>query len=141
MRALLALILAAPAQAWEFTPAPVCTLFDSRPDFSVRVTYDPAQPEAYAIILTRPDPWPETDRFGLRFNGPRSMTLGTDQHRLSADGKSLTVTDTGFGNVLDGLEFNATATALAGATEVAFDLTDAAEAVREFRACGVAPSA
>ena len=142
MRVVLVLaFLVTPAQAWDFIPTPVCTLFESRPDFSVRVTYDPAQPEPYAITLTRPEPWPESATFGLRFEGPRALTIGTDRHRLSPDGKSLTVTDRGFGNVLDGLEFNGTATALADATEVPFDLTDAAPAVREFRACGVAPSA
>ncbi len=77
----------------------------------------------------------------MRFDGPRALAIGTDRHRLSGDGKSLTVTDLGFGNVLDGFQFNATATAIAAGTEVPFDLTDAAPAVREFRACGVAPSA
>jgi hypothetical protein len=43
--------------------------------------------------------------------------------------------------VLDGLALNATATALAGATQLPFDLTGARPAVEAFRACGVVPSA
>jgi hypothetical protein len=82
-----------------------------------------------------------TDTFGLSFNGPAAMTIGTGRHRLSADAKSLTVTDTGFGNVLDGLALNGTATALAGDSAIPFDLTGARPAVEAFRACGIVPSA
>jgi hypothetical protein len=142
MRALIALLLlAAPAQAWDFTPIPVCTIAEDTPTLSIRVTFDPAQPEPYAISLTRPDPWPVTESFGLRFDGPQAMTIGTARHRVSEDGRTLTVSDTGFDNVLNGLALNATATALAGGAEVPFDLTGAAAAVEAFRACGVVPSA
>jgi hypothetical protein len=141
MRALMVLLLATPAQAWDFTPTPICTIFEDTTDLAIRVTYDPSQPQPYAIALTRPDPWPTTETFGLRFDGPAGMTIGTDRHKLSGDGRTLTVADTGFGNVLDGLAFNATATALAGATEVPFDLTGARPAVEAFRACGLVPSA
>jgi hypothetical protein len=142
MRALIALLLfATPAQAWDFTATPVCTIFNDAPSLSVRVTYDPAQSEPYAIALTRPDPWPVTDSFGLSFNGPAAMTIGTGRHRLSDDGRTLTVTDTGFGNVLDGLAFNGSAMALVGSTAVPFDLTGARPAVEAFRACNVVPSA
>lgn len=142
MRFLLALLLlATPAQAWDFTATPVCTIFNDAPGLSVRVTYDPSQPEPYAITLTRPDPWPQTDTFGLSFNGPAAMTIGTSRHKLSGDGRSLSVTDTGFGNVLDGLAYNGTATALAGETAVPFDLTGARPAVEAFKACNVVPSA
>jgi hypothetical protein len=105
------------------------------------VTFDPSRPEPYAITLTRPKPWPETDTFGLRFDGPAALTIGTDRHRLSADARTLSVTDTGFGNVLDGLALNSTATALAGDTAIPIDLTGARPAVEAFRACGVVPSA
>jgi hypothetical protein len=142
MRAMIALLLlATPAQAWDFTPTPVCTIFNTAPGLSVRVTFDPSQPEPYAITLTRPDPWPQTATFGLSFSGPAALTIGTSRHQLSPDGRSLTVTDTGFGNVLDGLAYNGTATALAGDTLVPFDLTGARPAVEAFRACGVLPSA
>ncbi len=142
MRALLALLLlATPAQAWDFTPTPVCTLFHDTPDLSIRVTYDPALPQPYAITLTRPKPWPATETFGLRFDGPAALSIGTSRHQLSADGRTLTVTDAGFGNVLDGLALNGTATAVAGDTLVPFDLGGARPAVEAFRACGVVPSA
>jgi hypothetical protein len=142
MRALSALVLlASPASAWEFTATPVCTILEDTGALSLRVTFDPSLPEPYAITLTRPTPWPDSETFGLRFDGPAGMTIGTGRHQLSADGKTLTVTDTGFDNVLDGLAYNATATALAGDAAIPFDLTGARTAVEAFRACNVLPSA
>jgi hypothetical protein len=142
MRALIALLLiATPTQAWDFTATPVCTILNDAPTLQVRVTYDPSQPEPYAISLTRPDPWPVTETFGLRFDGPAAMTIGTNRHLLSDDGRTLTVSDLGFGNVLDGLAYNGTATALAGDTAIPFDLTGARPAVEAFKACNVVPSA
>lgn len=142
MRATICLVLlASPAAAWEFTATPVCTVLEDTASLSIRVTFDPSLPQPYAITLTRPEPWPESETFGLRFDGPAALTIGTARHRLSADGKTLTVTDTGFDNVLDGLACNATATALAGETQVPFDLTGARPAVEAFRACNVVPSA
>jgi hypothetical protein len=143
MRALIAiLLLTSPALAWDFTPIPVCTIFEDTPDLSIRVTYDPSQSEPYAITLSRSDPWPATETFGLRFDGgSAAMTIGTTRHSLSPDTRTLTVSDTGFGNVLDGLALNVTATALAGDMQIPFDLAGARPAVDAFRACGVAPSA
>lgn len=142
MRVLVALIcLASPASAWEFTAVPVCTIKLDTPDLSLRVTYDPALSQPYGIALTLPMPWPDSESFGLRFEGPAALTIGTGRHQLSADGRTLTVTDTGFGNVLDGLAYNATATALAGPVEVPFDLSGARPVVEAFRACDVLPSA
>jgi hypothetical protein len=143
MRALVALTLAvSPAQAWDFTATPVCTLSHDTAELAIRVTFDPRQPEPYAIALTRPaEPWPATESFGLRFSGPMALAIGTSRHLLSQDARTVTVTDTGFGNVLDGLAYNATATAVAGETVLPFDLTDARPAIEAFKACNVVPSA
>jgi hypothetical protein len=138
--ALALLVLATPLHAWEFSPLPVCTLSHAAAEASVRVTYDPAQAEPYAIAITLPAPWPEAPGFGIRYEGARPLAIGTDRHRRSADGRTLTVADTGFGNVLDGLEFNARATAVAGDRAVPFDLAGAAGPVRAFRACAEAPT-
>jgi hypothetical protein len=86
-------------------------------------------------------PWTASPPFALRFDGPRGMTLTTDRHRLSNGGRTLTVTDTGFGNVLDGLEFNRLATALTEGGALALSLDGAAGPVRAFRACAAAPTA
>jgi hypothetical protein len=142
MRAFFAIaLLATPAQAWDFTDTPICTILNDTPTLQVRVTYDPSLPEPYAIAFTRPDPWPQTDTFGLSFSGPAAMTIGTGRHQLSNGGRTLTVTDKGFGNVLDGLAYNGTAAALAGDLAVPFDLTGVRPAVEAFRACYVLPSA
>ena len=136
LRAVLAATLvAAPAAAWEFSGTPVCTLRHEAPGASVTITYD-HQIAEYAIILTRPKtPWPEAQTFALDFAGPRPNTIYTDRHRLSEGGTQLTVTDQGFGNLLDGLEFNDTATALIDETGIPFSLAGAAEPVVAFRAC------
>jgi hypothetical protein len=67
--------------------------------------------------------------------------ITTDRHVLSDGGTSLTVTDRGFGNVLDGLQFNNVATALLGNTAVVIPLANAAEPVARFRACAALPTA
>ena len=53
-------------------------------------------------------------------------------------GSALTVADVGFGNLLDGLQFNTTTTAIAGEATVTFPLAGIAEPLAAFRAC--APS-
>jgi hypothetical protein len=142
MRLALALfLLAGPLHAWEFSADPLCTLSHATEEAAVVVTHDPAIPE-YAITMTRAGaPWPEGRVFAIRFDGPRGLTISTTRHSLGAGGRALTVTDRGFGNVLDGLQFNDTATALLGDAAVAFPLDGAAEPVARFRACVAAPVA
>jgi hypothetical protein len=137
----LVLLGAAPARAWEFSPVPVCTLTHDEAGHAVTVTWDPRQAEPYAIRIEGQASWPAAPVFAIDYAGPRPLMISTARHRLSADGRAVTVTDTGFGNVLDGLEFNATATAVMGGAQVAFSLAGAAEPVRAFRACTEAPLA
>ena len=135
MRAFTALLaLTLPAHAWEFTPVPVCTLTHETAEVAVSVTYDPRQPQAWTLSATGAG-WAASPVFAIRFDGPRGLTISTPLHILSADGRTLTVSDTGFGNVLDGLEFNGTATLLAGPQAVAVPLDGAAPGVQALRAC------
>ena len=69
------------------------------------------------------------------------MAISTDRHVLSDDGRTVTVRDTGFGNVLNGLEFNGAATAILADAAVTFPLDGIAEPMAAFRACLAAPSA
>lgn len=131
-------LLALPARAWEFSPTPVCTLDHSEPGLAAQVTYDHAT-QLYAISLTRPQGWPDADVFSIRFDGARPLTISTSRHRVNAG--SLRVTDTGFGNVLNGLRFNSRATAFTPDTQVDFSLDGAAGPVDQFRACTAAPVA
>ena len=143
MRALfLALtLLATPAAAWEFTPTPICTLAHTTEDADVSVTYDPAAQE-YAITLTRTAAtWPQGIIFEIQFAGPRGLTISTTRHELSNEGRSLTVRDRGFGNVLNGIEFNTSATAIVNGPVVSVPLTGAAPEVQKFRACAEALTA
>ncbi len=133
--ALLLACLAAPAAAWEFTDRPICTLSHATDGAEVTVTYDPAIPE-YAIAIRLLDgTWAAGPVFSIAFDGTRPLTIGTDRHAVSDDGTTLTVTDRGFGNVLNGLEFNRTATATSGQSAVTLPLDGAAPAVRAFRGC------
>jgi hypothetical protein len=47
--AALMLCLAHPAQAWEFTPTPVCTLTDASSPTDLKLTYDG---ELYTLVLS-----------------------------------------------------------------------------------------
>jgi hypothetical protein len=124
-----------PALAWTFSPDPVCTLAHDDPAVRIVVIHDPG-PGDYAITLTLTGAvWPESPAFHITFQGPRPLTIGTGSHALSDDRRSLTVRDTGFGNVLNGLEFNADALAFAGDRRVPFSLSGAADPVRAFRTC------
>lgn len=135
MRTVAALILlTTPANAWEFTPGAPCLLTHNTPQAQIELTYDPTAP-LYSITITRADPWPDAPSFGIRFDGPQGRVIATDRHQLSSDGRSITATDRGFGNVLDGLQFNHKATAASGDIEVTIPLDGAAAPVAAFRAC------
>jgi len=131
-------LFAPPVEAWEFTPTPVCTLVHIEAGAEVVLTYDHGT-RLYAIRVTTPQGWPMAPAFSMRFDGPRPGTISTQRHRL--DGTSLTVTDAGFGNVLNGLEFNTTATAFTQTSAVTVSLAGAAGPVQKFRACTTAPVA
>mgnify|MGYP007100953042 FL=1 len=134
--ALLLTLLPVPTLAWQFSSVPVCTLAHEDEGATWVVTYDASRDQPYAIAITlAADAWPEAPVFGIVFAGPRGLSIGTDRHVRSDAGRTLTVSDTGFGNVLDGLEFNGTATAVAGETAVMVPLDGAAPQVQAFRAC------
>lgn len=135
IRALAVLLLAVtPALAWEAGSGRVCELTHDGATAHVRVTFDPAAGE-YAIEITPDRPWSPAPLFAIQFAGPRNLVITTTRHEISAGGASVTVTDRGFGNVLDGLEFNHTAIALLGDQVVVIGLDRAGPAVRAFRAC------
>jgi hypothetical protein len=138
-----ALILAAglgPAHSWQAgVEGALCTLDHSGAEAEVRLTYDPSLPE-YTIAIRVAEPWPEAAVFAMRFDGPQGRMISTGRHSLSGDGLTLSVSDRGFGNVLDGLEFNEVALAASGETVIAIDLEGAAPEVAAFRACITAPS-
>jgi hypothetical protein len=132
---LLFLLLASPAAAWEFRDVPICTLSHTDAEAEVVVTFDPSLPE-YAIAVTLNEgTWPLGPVFAITFDGPMPLTIRTGRHIVSDDGRTMTVRDTGFGNVLDGLELNAIAVAFLGTTAAHVSLEGAAPAVRAFRAC------
>ncbi len=139
MRFLIPLLcLASPAAAWEFSPVPVCTLSHEDEASSLTVTYDGLASEPYAIEITGPGIAP-APLFGIRFSGGTGLTISTDRHTVT--GESVRVSDRGFGNVLNGIEFSDTATALLGDTSIAFGLDGADAPMQAFRACIAAPVA
>ncbi|WP_299609530.1 hypothetical protein [uncultured Tateyamaria sp.] len=139
MRILIALaLLTTPAHAWEFSPTPICTLSHSESGADVQVTYDNAT-ALYAIAITSPDGWPGAPAFSIRFDGARPNTISTQTFQTTD--QTLTVTDSGFGNVLDGLEFNSTATAFTQTAAITVSLDGAPGPVQQFRACATAPIA
>ena len=125
-----------PVTAWEFTPGKPCVLSHQTDIAAIELTYDPTGP-LYTLTVTRAEQWPKAPVFAMRFDGPKGRSIGTSRHQRNNSGRSLSVTDTGFSNVLDGLEFNQTATALSGDATVTFPLEGATGPVRAFRACVV----
>lgn len=128
---------AAPALAWEFTQDTLCRLTHENAAVDVEVTYDPANPE-YAIHLRRAEPWPVSPVFAIVFEGVRPLSISTDRHSLSDGGRTLSVYDSGFGNVLNGLQYNSTATAFVLDDGETVSLAGAAREVELFRACTAA---
>ena len=133
---LLLLCLPGALAAWEFTPDPVCTLRDETSEARTEITYDAASALYTLTLMRKAGPWLDSPHFGMAFRGGRALTIGTAEHRI--DGNVLGVTDRGFGNVLDGLEFNDTAQAFTDRQSITLDLSDAAAPVRAFRACAAA---
>jgi hypothetical protein len=128
-------LLATPALAWEFTDVPVCTLSHATAEVAVAVTFDPAMTE-YAITLTLAEGvWPRGTVFAIAFEGGWPITIQTDRHQFSDDGRTLTVRDSGFGNVLDGIGRNSSATAMLPGLAVAVPLDGAGGPLAAFRAC------
>ena len=129
------LCIASPALAWEASlSGHVCELTHEDKAARVRLTFDPAIPE-YSISITSDQGWSPSPTFAIHFEGPRGLAISTTRQVISGDGATVTVRDSGFGNVLDGLEFNDTATAILGEETVTFGLANAAPEVRAFRAC------
>lgn len=137
---LLLILLSTPAISWEFTPGLPCRLTHQTAQIDVALTYDPTQP-LYTITLRQTARWPEAAVFSLTFSGPAGLSISTDRHQLSPDRTALTVTDRGFGNLLNGLQFNDLATARLGDQSVAIPLTGAEGPVDLFRRCEVAAGA
>jgi hypothetical protein len=137
---LLILLLPSTAHAWTFTSGLPCRLTHETEQARIELTYDPNQP-LYSVTITRQMPWPDAPSFSMRFDGPMPLVIGTDRHVLSAGGTALSVSDSGFGNVLNGLQYNRSATVLAGEVELTFPLDGAAQQVAAFRACKGAPLA
>lgn len=133
--ACLLLLLPLPAKAWEAKLGPVCVLSHETDSASIRLTYDPAEP-LYTISITRKSGlWSNTGTFQMQFLGPSQLSIGTNRHVLSDAGRTLTVTDRGFGNVLNGLQFNTAARATTGRETERFALNGAAGPVQAFRDC------
>jgi hypothetical protein len=137
---LMTLLLTGQAQAWTFTPGLICRLSHETAEAKIELTYDPAKP-LYSLTISRADPLPKVEPFVMRFNGPAGRVISTDRHSFSNDTTAVTAQDRGFGNVLDGLQFNDTAEAILGSTTLTFALKGAAEPVAAFRACDVAAGA
>ena len=128
-------VLPCPALAWDFSPVPICTLSHQTPDAEITITFDPAVPE-YALFLTRhTGPWPDSDTFTIQFLGGQELAIGTTRQTISPDGRTLSVRDRGFGNVLDGIGQNTSLEAILGDTTVRIGTEDAGPALAAFRDC------
>lgn len=132
--ALILSFLALPAAAWEFSPLPICTVSHETPEVALNLTYD-HKTGLYALDLTTPDPWPDAPVFAIRFEGPNGLIISTTRQRFSNDRRTITATDAGFGNVLNGLQFNVFASPTLGERTLRIPLRGAAPVIDDFRDC------
>ncbi len=137
--ALALLLAAAPALAWEFTPGPPCRLDHAEGSLAVSLTHDPGPPR-FSITYRSPDPLPRAPTFAIRFEGAAPLTITTDRHTYGPEGRSLTVSDRGFGNLLRGMAGNGRMVALLGERTLPLSLAGAAPQVRPFVECAAALS-
>ncbi len=131
---LLLALLPFQAQAWTFTPGQICRLTHETPDAKIELTYDPAKP-LYSVTISRAAPLPNVEPFTMRFIGAAGRVISTRSHTFNDEKTAVTAQDQGFGNVLDGLQFNNTAEAILGTTTIQFPLDGAAEPTAQFRKC------
>lgn len=90
----------------------------------------------YTLTVTlRSSTWSPSPWFTMRFEGSTPIGIVTARHALSQNQFDLTASDTGFGNVLDGLEYNDTTLVHTQNQVVQFPLDGAAPEVRKFRNC------
>ena len=81
---------------------------------------------------------PSDPVFAMAFAGGDPISIQTPRYTLSNDRRSLTVKDRGFGNVLNGLEFNTRAYAVLGEVTMPIGLEGIAPAITAFRDCPAA---
>jgi hypothetical protein len=131
--------LGTPALAWEaYRDGPICLLEQSTSAGNILVSHDPRKAQPYAIQLRRTDePWAGGPVFAIRFDGPGRSMITTDRHQILDEGAKLVVTDSGFENVLRGLEQNFVALATLGNQTMILPLDGAAPEVAQFRSCSV----
>ena len=133
-----ALILALfplPAAAWEFSPDPICTLSHQTEALEMVITHDTVERQYTLSIRLKDMVWVPSPTFGVTYSGSQPISIGTTQHRLSKDRQTLSVGDSGFDNVLNGLEFNHTATATTQSQQVSVRTRGIAKPLAAFRAC------
>ncbi len=135
------MLLSSPAVAWEASSSgAVCLLSHTTSEADVTVRHDPRQVQPYGLEIARTaSQWEAAPTFAIRFDGPGRLTISTGRHRLSADRTALTVTDSGFGNVLAGIALNHFAIAVLGDQALVIPLTGAAPEVEKFHSCIAAP--
>lgn len=139
--ALILALLPLPAAAWEFSPDPICTLSHENELAAFRITHD-AQEGIYRLDIRRKNgAWAGSPTFGIDFAGDMPMRIGTARHRLSGDRQTLSVTDRGFSNVLNGLEFNRGARAFTRTQSVSLRTDGITAPMKAFRACPAEPAA
>ena len=128
--------------AWKASvDGAICRLDHEGEVARASVTYDPASQLSYSIELTWHDGrWSAAPVFAIDFIGIAPLSISTDRHRLSANGETLSVSDSGFGNVLRGIESNSIAVAHLGEQTMGLSLDGAAPEVQKFRDCTIAPS-
>lgn len=132
---LITFFCASAAQAWVYDGRADCSVRHQTDKLGILLSYAP-QTGLYSIAITRWDKaWAGGNRFSMKFDGPKPIFITTDRHELAQNKTTVIASDTGFGNVLDGLEFNFVAAAQLGRERVTIPLKGAKSEIAKFREC------
>lgn len=137
-------LAASPVVAWEFEEVPgadsfktgpLCELSHQTDEARIWVVFDPSIQEYILAIRLEAGTWPDAPVFAMQFEGAAPLTIETTRQSFDDRRTALAVADSGFGNVLDGLQFNDVAVAILGDLALRIPLDGAAPEVEAFRAC------
>ena len=123
------------ATAWEFAESNICTLTHDTQETSIALTFDPSIGVYDIAITLMGQTWGDAPAFRIVFDGPNPLAIGTDRQVISDNQTRLSVSNSGFGNVLDGIQFNETMTASLGDQSVTISLDGASDPMAAFRLC------
>ena len=139
---LLALMLAplpASAQSWTFQSVQFCALKSRQGGTFVEVTFDRSRALPFELSITSAEGWPRAEFFSIAFSGEQNTNVTTRDHKVSRDGRTITVKSLGIPSIANGLLYDDVALASTGGRNVTFSTERARGRASQFLSCATTP--